>query len=653
MKNIIFTMIIILFSVSSFSAKEFVVNSPDKKLQVKIDVKNYITYSISKEEKQIVAPSKISLTISDNMVLGKNPILIDSKMREVNETIKPVVKQKYQTIIDHYNELALNFQNNYSLIFRVYDDGIAYRFKTNINKEITVYSEQVEVNFLENHQLYFPEEESFMSHSERLYKYIPLSEVTSKRFCSLPALLEINDKVKCAITEADLEDYPGMYLTGSDSSTQKLVGLFPYYPSKEEAKNDRDIYVVERTNYMVKTNGKREFPWRVFVITDNDGQLIESTIVYRLAKPSQKDLDFSWVKPGKVAWDWWNANNIYKVDFRAGINTNTYKYYIDFASKYGIEYVILDEGWYKLGNLFELNPEIDVKQLVEYGKQKNVGIILWTIWKTLDDQFEEAMNQFEKWGIKGIKVDFMQRDDAKMVNYYYKVAKEAAKRKFLVDFHGAYKPTGLYRTFPNVVTSEGVLGLEHNKWSSNVTPEHTVTIPFIRMLAGPMDFTPGAMKNAIKENFRDIFTQPMSQGTRCHQLAMYVVYESPLQMLADSPTNYLNEPECMEFLSAVPVVWDYTKVLDAKVSEYVLLARKNNDKWFIGAMTNWTPRKLVVDFSFLDDNKEHNITIYQDGINADRNANDFKMVKKTITKNDKLDIQLAPGGGWVAIIQSN
>jgi len=636
---------------SQFFAKEFVIHSPNKSLKVTINISDIITYSIFKNGRQIIAQSQISLKLSDDLILGKNPVLINSKTKTVNEILKPVVKQKYDAIKDNYNELTLNFKNNYSLIFRVYDDGAAYRFITDFKNEITVYSEQFEANFTEDYKIYFPEEESFMSHSERLYKHINLSEINSKRFCSLPALIEIGENVKCAITEADLEDYPGMYLQGNDESKYKLVGLFPNYPSKVEAKNDRDIYVIERENYLVKTNGSRNFPWRVFVITDYDGQLIESTMIYKLAKPHQDDIDFSWVKPGKVAWDWWNANNIYGVDFRAGINTQTYKYYIDFASKYGIEYVILDEGWYKLGNLLEMNPEIDVKEIVEYGKQKNVGIILWAIWKTLDDQFEEAMNQFEKWGIKGIKVDFMQRDDAWMVNYYYKVAKEAAKRKFLVDFHGAYKPTGLYRTFPNVITSEGVLGLEHNKWSENVTPKHTVTIPFIRMLAGPMDFTPGAMRNGTKENFRIIFTDPMSQGTRCHQLAMYVVYESPLQMLADSPTNYLKEKECMEFLSKVPTVWDYTKVLDAKISEYVLIARKNGNKWFVGAMTNWTPRKLNVDFSFINDENEHAITIYQDGINADRNANDYKVIKRTITKNDKLEIQLAPGGGWVAIIE--
>lgn len=650
MKKLIF-LLFALILLSQIHGKDFTIYSPDKKLKANITISSNITYSIFKDTLQIISPSQISMKLSDNLILGQKPILINSKKRTINQIIKPVVKQKFDTIIDNYNELTLDFKNNYSIIFRVYNDGVAYRFVTKFKDSITVYSEQFEANFPDDYKIYFPEEESFMSHSERLYKYINVSEITSNRFCSLPALIEIDNNIKCAITEADLEDYPGMYLHGNNESKFKLAGLFPNYPSKEEAKNDRDIYVVERTDYLVKTIGNRNFPWRVFVVTENDAQLIESTIIYKLAKPHDENLDFSWVKPGKVAWDWWNANNIYGVDFRAGINTQTYKYYIDFASKYGIEYVILDEGWYKLGNLLEVNPEIDVEEIVNYGKQKNVGIILWAIWKTLDDQFEEAMNQFEKWGIKGIKVDFMQRDDAKMVNFYYKVAREAAKRKFLVDFHGAYKPTGLYRTYPNVITSEGVLGAEHNKWSENVTPEHTLTIPFIRMLAGPMDFTPGAMRNATKENFRIIFTEPMSQGTRCRQLAMYVVYESPLQMLADSPTNYLKEPECMEFLSKVPVVWDYTKVLDAKISKYVLLARKSGDKWYVGAMTDWQPRNLNIDFSFLDDGREYKATIYQDGINADRNANDFKMIKKTITKNDKLEIHMSPGGGWVAVLE--
>lgn len=631
--------------------KEFTVSSPNKKLDLKISITDKVTYSVIKNGYTIIEPSQISLTLESGLTLGKLPKLKNDKIRNINKTLKPIVKQKYETIIDNFNELTLEFAGNYSIIFRVYDDGAAYRFKTSFKDKIIIRSEQAEFNFGKDYKMLFPEEESFMSHSERMYLPIKISEVKSKRFCSLPALAELDDNIKAVITEADLEDYPGMYLTGTDNNPQQLVGLFPAYASKDSARNDRDIYVTERKDYLASTSGKRDFPWRVIVVSEKDGDLIESTMVYKLAKPSDPKMDFSWIKPGKVAWDWYNYNNVIGVDFRAGINTETYKHYIDFASKYGIEYVILDEGWYKLGDLFDINPEINLEELISYAKEKNVEIILWVIWKTLDDQLNEAMDMFEKLGVKGIKVDFMQRDDQAIVNYYYKIAHEAAKRKLLVDFHGSYKPTGLYRTYPNVLTSEGVIGLEHNKWEGeNASPWMAVTIPFIRMLAGPLDYTPGAMINGTKENYRYIFNQPMSQGTRCHQLAMYVNFESPLQMLADSPSNYYKESECMEFLSQVPVVWDETKVLDAKLSEYVLTARRNGSKWYVGAMTNGSPRELTVDFSFLPDG-EFTIDIWQDGINADRNANDYKKISQKINKNTKLYVQLAPGGGWVGVVK--
>lgn len=650
MKNILKSLLLILIFVSVVTAKEYTVNSPGKKLELKVSVTDVVSYSVMKNGKIILSPSKISMKLDDGKILGLNPKLKKADSKTVKEILTPVVKQKYASILDNYEELTLTFEGKYSLIFRVYDDGTAYRFQTSFPSEITIQNEQSEFNFDKDYKILFPEEESFMSHSERIYLPINLSEVSTKRFCSLPALVMLDDNVKAVITEADLEDYCGMYLTGNEKNSKNLVGLFPAYPAKDTAKNDRNIYVVERKDYLAKTNGTRKFPWRVIVLSEKDGDLVESTMIYKLAKPSDQQMDFSWVKPGKVAWDWWNFNNIYGVDFRAGVNNDTYKYYIDFASKYGIEYVILDEGWYKLGNLFELNPEINVEELVRYGKEKNVGIILWVVWKTLDDQLE-ALDQFVKWGVKGIKVDFMQRDDQPIVNYYYKIAHEAAKRKLLVDFHGAYKPTGLYRTYPNVITNEGVKGLENSKWSEEANPWMAVTLPFTRMLAGPMDYTPGAMINATKQSFKQIFQNPMSQGTRCHQLAMYVNFESPLQMLADNPTHYYKEPECMEFLSKVPVVWDDTKVLDAKVSEYILTARRNGNNWYIGAMTNWTARDLTINFSFLPEGN-YKIEIWQDGINADRNANDYKKISRTINKSTKLDIHLAPGGGWAGILSA-
>jgi alpha-glucosidase len=631
---------------SAVTAKEYVLLSPDKAVELKVAVGPDIRYSVAYKGRPIVVPSAVSMTLDGGVVLGKDPQVRDEKRRSVNDILRPVVRQKSAEIADRFNELTLVFKGEYAVIFRVYDDGVAYRFSTMFAKPITVVSEQAEFTFGQDRKLYFPEEESFQSHQERIFKYMSLSEIGAKRFSSAPAVVEIADGPKIAITEADLEDYAGLWLTGADDSPFKLVGKFPAYPLKEQVKNDRDVPVAERAPYLAKTAGRRVFPWRVLMIAAKDGDLIEHPFIYRLAKPSTGD--FSWIKPGKVAWDWWNDLNVYGVDFRAGVNTATYKYFIDFAAKYGIEYIILDEGWYKKGDLLMVNPDVDMDLLLSYGRSKNVGIILWTTWKTLEDQFEKAMDQFSRWGIAGLKVDFMQRDDQWMVQYYYKVAAEGAKRKFLIDFHGAYKPTGLYRTFPNVITSEGVYGLEQSKWARNLTPEHTVTLAFTRMFAGPMDFTPGSMVNGGLGNFQPIYNEPMSQGTRCHQLAMYVVYESPLQMLADSPTHYLREPECLEFLAKVPSVWDETRVLDAKISDYVLVARRNGVKWWVGAMTDATPREMTIDCAFLGDGA-YALTLYQDGINADRSGNDYKMIKRTATKADKLTIKLAPGGGWAGV----
>jgi len=627
--------------------KDYEVFSPHEALRLKVTVNDRIQYSVSHKSKLLIEPSAISLRLGDGIVLGVNPQVRRVRRRQVDEKIFPPVRVKNRVIHDRFNEMSMKFEGGFELVFRVYDDGVAYRFATDIDKEIEVVTEEVVFTFVGDHAVYFPEEESFQTHSERDYKYLKLSEISDAMMCSLPALVDVAGGPKVLMTEADLEDYPGLYLRGG--GRRSLYGKFPAYALAEKARNDRDVPVTKRADFMAKTHGRRSFPWRVLIVADKDGDLIESEMVYKLAKPLQL-ADTSWIKPGKVAWDWWNANNVYGVDFKAGINTETYKYYIDFAAKYGLEYIILDEGWYVLGDLMHIVDGMDMEELFRYAESKNVGIIPWVIWKTLDDQLTEAMDQFEKWGAKGLKVDFMQRDDQWMVNYYHKIAKETARRHMLVDFHGSYKPTGLRRAYPNVITREGVRGLENCKWGAAANPEYNVTIPFIRMVPGPMDYTPGAMVNAQKRDFQPIFNRPMSLGTRCHQLAMYVVYESPLQMLADSPSNYLKEPECMEFLAKVPTVWDETKVLDAKVADYVLIARKSGAEWYVGAMTDWTGRELTVDFSFLDPGR-HTIEIYKDGINADRHGNDYKKETARLSAGDKMTIKLAPGGGWAAIIR--
>jgi len=634
------------FGNMGFSAEEHEVLSPDQNIKLKIDIGEIINYSVFYKSKQILKPSPVSMTLRNQGILGYHPVLEDVSQKSENQKIHPVVRVKSATIIDNFNQLTLKFKGNYSLIFRVYNDGLAYRFQTSFDQDIDILSEEVVFHFGGDPHVYFPLEESFFTHQERIYKYLPLSQISGYEMCYPPALVDVKDGPKIAITEADLEDYAGLYLQGSDGPV--LKGIFPAVALKERQTRDRDVRIVQRANHIARTSGQRNFPWRVLVIAGEDKDLVRSQMIFKLAKPLQLE-DTSWIKPGKVAWDWWNANNVYGVDFRAGINTETYKYYIDFASEYGIEYVILDEGWYVLGNLLNIQPEIDVQELTHYAEGKNVGIILWVVWKTLQDQLQEALDQFEKWGVKGIKVDFMQRDDQWMVNYYHNIAKEAAQRHLVVDFHGAYKPTGLRRAYPNVLTREGVLGLEHNKWSKNVTPEHNLTLPFIRMLAGPMDYTPGAMINAQKSNFRAIFTRPMSMGTRCHQLAMYVVYESPLQMLADSPTNYLREMECLEFLSEVPSVWDETQVLEACVADYIVIARRAGSIWYLAAMTDWTPREFSIHLDFLNGG-EYEAEIYSDGMNADRYGNDYKKNIMQVTHQDTLKIKMAPGGGWVARI---
>ena len=627
-------------------AEDYEVLSPDKNIKLKIEIAQKIHYSVFHKSQEILKPSPIAMTVKDKGKLGAAPVLENAAQRSVNQEIQPVVRVKSALIEDRFNQITLEFKNNYNLIFRVYDDGIAYRFQTAFDGIIDILGEEIQYNFASDHHVYFPSEENFFTHQERPYEYLPLTEITRYKMCFPPALVDMKDGPKVAITEADLEDYAGLYLRGMGRTS--LRGVFPAVALEERQTRDRDVRIVKRDVHLARTAGRRSFPWRVLVIAEKDADLAESQMIYKLAKPLQLQ-DTDWIRPGKVAWDWWNANNIHGVDFAAGINTATYKSYINFASAHGIEYVILDEGWYKLGDLFDINPDIDIEEIIRYAQEKNVGIILWVIWKTLDDQLHEALDQFEKWGVKGIKVDFMQRDDQWMVNYYHKIAKEAAKRHLLVDFHGAYKPTGLRRAYPNVLTREGILGLEHNKWSRNVTPEHNVTIPFIRMLAGPMDYTPGAMINAQEKNFRVIYTRPMSMGTRCHQLAMYVVYESPLQMLADSPTHYLREKECLEFLSKVPCVWDETHVLDARVADYILIARKSGEHWYLGAMTDGSSRILTADLSILPEG-EFEAVIFKDGMNAARYGSDYKKKVMPISNQDKLKIELAPGGGWVARI---
>jgi alpha-glucosidase len=619
--------------------------SPNGKITVFIRVGERIEYDVVLLQTPLLKDATLSIDV-ERRKLGTNPEVLSATPVTVNREIRPVVPQKFATLREHFNELFLHMKGEYGVRFRAYNEGVAYRLETSFpQSDVKVYEEEATLKFAGNYHVYYPKEDSFFSHNEREFVYLPMKEIQATTIASLPAVVTTSEGVKAVIAESDVDDYPGLWLRGNSNNT--LSATFPHFPGKEELKGDRDLRVTKTENYIAATKGTRTFPWRIIGLAENDGQIITNQLVYLLAKPSQIT-DTSWIKPGKVAWDWYNANNIYGVNFKSGINTETYKYYIDFASKHRIEYVILDEGWYKLGNLLSVVPEMNIENLVAYGKQKNVGIILWVIWKTLDDQFEPAFDQFERWGVKGLKVDFMQRDDQPVMRFYEKVCREAAKRKMLVDFHGAIRPATMTRTWPNLLTTEGVRGLEQSKWSKLANPEHNVTLPFTRMFLGPMDYTPGAMINSGNEkNFAAVFERPMSLGTRCHQLALYVIYESALQMLADSPSHYLREPEIMKFLGPVPTVWDDTKVLQAKMGNYVVIARRNGTDWYVGAITDWTTRELQLDFSFLP-NGRYQLEAYQDGMNADRSGSDYERVTRIINRNLKLNIKLAGGGGWAA-----
>jgi alpha-glucosidase len=642
----VFTMLSGLLIQEGTAQSSHDLRSPDGRIELRIRTADRLRYDLVLKGRAVLENATLSLDVEHNK-LGVMPKVVDAKMRSSDQMVEPVVRQKFAKIRDHYNELRLNMDGGYSVVFRAYNEGVAYRFETSLPKEkVKIYGEESAFNFPSNFVVYYPQEDGFYSHNER--KYLPqhLSEITPEFIATLPAIVDVGQGAKLAIAESDLEDYPGLWLRGTGSTG--LAATFPPYPTKEVQTGDRDYKPVETADYIAVTSGTRTFPWRVIGIADHDGDLLTNQIVYLLQRPSQFQ-DTSWIKPGKVAWDWWNDWNIDGVDFRAGINTKTYEYYVDFASKYNIPYIILDDGWYKLGNLLEVTPELNMEELISHAKQKNVGIILWASWKTLDDQLIPALDQFEKWGVKGIKVDFMQRSDQIMINYFYRVCREAAKRHMLVDFHGDQKPASMTRIWPNLINTEGVRGMEWSKWSRESEPEHNVTLPFTRMFLGPMDYTPGAMRNATKATFAPINSQPMAMGTRCHQLAIYVVYDSPLQMLSDSPSNYLREPETMEFLGAVPTEWDETKVLDARIADYVAVARRNGKDWYIGAMNDWTPRSLDIDLSFLPDGN-FTLEAYQDGVNADRNASDYRKTTTSVNRNTKLKLQLASGGGWAARI---
>ena len=667
--------------------------SPDKLIEIKIQSTNQLKFQASLKNNIIIENVDIGIEMSDGRSIGSKSKVRNIKRKTVDQTVNVPVPNKDRKIETTYNQLTISLINNFDVIFRAYNDGIAYRINDKRSKPKNVIYEKMSLEFPNEASAYFPWEESMYSHNERLYNHIEISKLKDSDFCSLPVLIE-TDNGKVLFTESSLQNYPGMFLEKQQNNN--LISKFPNYvlkaipaasyDSENVEGSDRTEDIIEEANFIAKISGERNLPWRVFIISDDDRTFVESNLVTILSGKSKIE-DTSWIKPGKVAWDWWNANNIYGVDFKAGINQETYKYYIDFASENGIEYILLDEGWTKsTTEIYEANPNIQIKELISYAKSKNVGVLLWVLWKPLNDDTEGLIKLYSSWGAVGVKVDFMQRNDQYMVQSYEYIAEIAAKYKFLVDYHGAFKPAGIERVWPNLLTYEGVMGNEQNKWNIRnfpysddtqaVDPEHNLTIPFIRMAAGPLDYTPGGMTNVNlydykwdpsdkspygfdrignplkkSDNIAAIYTRPMVPGSRAHQVAMYTVFESPLQMMCESPTIYKKEQETVDFITQIPTTWDETVVVKAKLTDYVVVARRNGENWYLAAMTDWTARNFEIDLSFLDKNVNYNVQVFKDGVNTDRNAMDYKFEKMMLNNKSKINISMSRGGGFSAIFK--
>ncbi len=645
--------------------QNYELRSPDGNICVTMNVGDAVTYKVMHGETVVIEESPISMELSGGKTLGLLGVVGKVGRRTVNETIHADFYKKSE-VKNNYNELIINFKGNYKLTFRAFDDGVAYRFSTSFRKPIIVKKENVSYCFDDDYVAYIPYvnarkgegdflTQQFFTSFESQYTIDSISKMDTERIAFTPLLICLKDGKKAVIVESDLEDFPGTFFRKGEGNS--LTSVQSTYPKVEEqgGHNMLQMVVKEREEFVAKTSGTRDFPWRAIVISENDYELMNSDMVYKLASPSRVE-DVSWIKPGKVAWDWWNNWNIWGVDFKVGINNDTYKYYIDFASKNGIEYVILDEGWAvnKQADLFQVVPEIDLEELVAYGKERNVGLVLWAGYYAIDRDMEHVCKHYSEMGIKGFKVDFMDRDDQKVVDFYYRMAAMAAKYHLFVDFHGAYKPTGLSCTYPNVLNFEGVYGLEQSKWDDDLHQvDYECMIPYIRMVAGNLDYTQGAMDNATKHHFRAIYTNPMSQGTRCRQLAEYVIFESPFNMMCDSPTKYMQNQECVDFIASVPTVWDETIALDGKLGEYAVIARRSGDTWYIGAITNWEARDIEIDLSRIGRISRIGRMgrIYRDGVNANRNAEDYR-IDRISGIDGIIRIELASGGGAVIIVNN-
>ncbi len=620
-------------SCSVIAAEGLTVSSPDGKIEVKVSAGQSLTYSVRADKKTVLSDSSLKLVVKSMRPLGPKFEVEEAQRRSVDETWKPLFGN-YRQIPDRYNELRLKLKETaiphrrFDLIFRVFDDGVAFRYflpRQTRMESFVLMRELSQFAFAKDHTAWMADYEKFVSHQEAEFPKKPLSSITKDSCIGSPLLVKIDDDLYAAVAEAALVDWAGMYLC-ADSPQPQGGGVT--LTSKLSP-----ILGAE-----VRTNTPHNSPWRVIMIGRRPGDLIESEIILTLNQPCAIK-DPSWIKPGKMIWDHWWSGDV-KMD------TETLKTYIQFAGEMGFPYQLVDWHWYGEPGKSDCTtpaPQVDMPELLKFAKQRNVRLWLWINWEDAARLYEKAFPLYEKWGVAGVKIDFMQRDDQEMVNWYHKIVKKAAKHHLMVNFHGAYKPTGFSRTYPNLITREGVLGNEFNKWSQRVTPEHMVTLPFTRMLIGQMDFTPGGFLNCTRDGFKTKEPPARVMGTRCHQLAMFVVYESPLCCICDHPDNYRGQPG-LDFLKIVPTVWDDTKVLGGAPGEYVSIVRQSGKNWFLGAMTNWDPRELKVPLDFLGQGT-YTATIYRDAPDCDKNAQHLVVEKRTVKPTDTLTIKLAPGGG--------
>jgi alpha-glucosidase len=639
-------------AVGSLTAAEqtYTLSSPDGHLTVEITSSPALTYRLLAGTDTLLTDSRIGLTLDDGTVIGGNGCIIGGRTSTQHEDITaPLYRQRAFSV--DYNELHLTLENGFGLTFRAYPEGVAYRFTTSRKRFTTVKEEQAEFRFPADYTVTMAHtthaEHPFAMAFQNTYSETPLSTANT-----LPAFLPAS--VDCGthrvtLMEADLEAYPGMFVQ-SDTLQHALHGVFAPYPAQTDYYPWRkQLYVTQAADFIARSSGARTYPWRVMAVTTDDAQLPVNNLVYALASPNRIG-DTAWIPRGKVAWDWWNDWNLKGVPFKAGINMDTYKYYIDFAAKAGLEYVVLDEGWYdpKSGDMLTVISELNLEELVAYGKERNVGLWLWTVFNVLDDQLEAACKKYAAMGIKGFKVDFLDRDDQTAVEMAYRIAEGCARHRLALDYHGFYKPTGLNRTYPNVINFESVFGMEEVKWGDPACdmPRYDVTFPFLRMALGPVDYTPGALRNGTRSNWRAIYDEPMSKGTRCHQLASYIVHDSPFTMLCDAPSQYLKEMECVEFIASLPVEADSTFIASGRMGEHIVTVRRHGSNWYMGGLTNWESRDVTLDFSFLPEGHRYRATLFADGLNADKNAEDYRVITFEVKRGDKRIIHLASGGGF-------